>query len=683
METHFTRLTSEHDGAEALRLELAPGLNVLKGPSGALAAVPEALGEALCGEPARSPAAVGGRSRSATSRLELEGSSAGNTWHILRLPERPAIALQSGRKIDSEQLDARMETWIGADLRYYLRVGLALGETSDSPADIEDLVIPALAELVGKEALDRLREIDTRLDILVRGRATGHGEPGLPDVERAIAALGEHIDAASQEVEKFKSLQGNLEQVEAEIERCEARTEQLQEMLDAGSSWNKSRKEFEKLERQLDFLRRIKDTLQHQADIDRQAEQLGAGSGEIVDAIREIEELQRENREAEEESERLAANLRVSRAGSGPLKRAGAPIVLTGALLCVGGILGSFFNIYLVFVCFSGLPVVIFGLSRMQRFHEMSLDVGESSTARQLRRLEARSRQREVRIDKLLRRLNCHNMEELEALAQIADSVGTDREIIESRLELLPAGITPDNLEEEMQRLASQVEENRSALDEGTSARPPLAEVESLVQEFKELKEEREKLDAMRRRTLAAIEELEDRAEGPIRLETRRSRLTRARDETVIEIERLKSESDRVENELGALVAEAVVRLQERIGRILDQLSAGVYGRVSFGEEASSLELYSEFRGEYIAPAEAGEGVAKAVWLALRLALFEAIFGRNNPPLVLREPVEGLGDAAAQKGMQILRETSRARQTLILTSSDTYDAYADRLLDIS
>ncbi len=357
--------------------------------------------------------------------------------------------------------------------------------------------------------------------------------------------------------------------------------------------------------------------------------------------------------------------------------------MLTGALLLIGGFLGSFFNIYLVFVCFSGLPVVIFGLSRMQRFHEMSIDVGESSTARQLRRLEARSRQRDARIDKLLKRLNCRDIEELEALAQIVGNLGTDGEIIQSRLDLLPASITPANLEEEMARLAQQVEERRSDLDSDTSSRPPLDEVETLVSEYKELKEEREKLDAARRRALVSIAELEERSEGPLRLETRRTRLEKARDETVREIERLRSESEGVENKLGEQVAEAVVRLEERIGRILEQLSGGVYRRVSFGEEASSLELYSEFRGEFIAPAEAGEGVARGVWLALRMALYEAIFGRNNPPLLLREPLEGLGEAAAQQGMQLLREASRVRQTLILTSDDIYDIYADRLLEVS
>lgn len=684
METCFSRLTSEHDGAEVLRLEPAPGLNVIKAPSSMLGAVPLALGSALFGLEAGLVASAGGAGGVRVSRVELEGLSAGNSWYILRIPDRPAMALQEGRKIDEQQFDSRMKVWIGADWRYYMRLGLALGETEGTPLDIEELVIPTLAEMVGREALDRLREMHTRLDSLVRGRATGHGEPGLPDVERTIAAMEERLALASQEVQKHNWLQENLEQVEADIKGCEERLEEIQSLLDAGSSWNKSRKELEKLEKQLDFLGRIHDTLRHQLDPDRkEQEPLEADSGEIEQAMREIEKLQRENREANEELERLAANLRVSRAGPGPLQRAGAPVVLAGALLCVGGILGSFFNIYLVFVCFSGLPVVIFGLSRMQRFHEMNIDVGESSTARHLRRLEIRCQQREARIDRLLKKLNCYDLKELEALAQLAESLVTGREIIQSGLELLPAGVTANNLDEEIARLAGQVEEARAAMNSGGSARPPLSEVESLVQEYKELKEEREKLEALRMRTGAQLEELEERAQGPIALEARRSRLVKARDDTVREIERLRAESEQVEDRLGGLVAEAVARLEKRVNRVLDLLSGGVYRRVRFGEEVSSLELYSEFRGDFILPAEAGESVSRAVCLALRLALFEAIFGRNNPPLVMHEPMEGLGEPAAGQAMQFLREASRTRQTLVLTSLDDYDAYADRLLYIS
>ncbi len=675
METRFSRLISEHDGAEAYRLEFAPGLNVLKGPGGTLAAIPEALGEALAG----ASVPVSGE----VSRVELEGSSAGNTWHILRIPDRPAIALQAGRKIDAEQLDSRMETWIGADLRYYLRVGLALGESEDPGSGVEELVLPALAEMVGREALDRLREIDLRLDILLRGRAAGHGEPGLPDVERAISALGERLDMASQDVEKFRSLQQSLQQTESDLEQCDGRLDEVERSLDAGSSWNQSRKELEKLEQQLDLLGRMRDTLHHREDIDRKEQQLALAGDEIRQALSEIEELQRENREAAQESEKLSANLRVSRAGSGPLKRAGAPIVLTGALLCIGGILGSFFNIYLVFIFFFGLPVVIFGLSRMQRFHELSIDVGESSTARQLKRLETRSRQREARIDKLLKKLNCHDLDELAALAHMSENLGTDREIIQSRLELLPAGVTPNNLEQEMKKLAKRLEEARSTLDAEGLKRPSVPAVESLVQEYKELKEEREKLEAARKRTRAAMEEMEERAQGPLALEARRARLIQAREDTVREIERLRNESERVEGHLGELVAEAVGRLEERVNRILEILSGGVYKQVRFAEEASSLELFSAFRGQFIAPAEAGDGVARAVWLSLRLALFEAIFGRNNPPLVMYEPVAGLGEPAAHLGIQLLKEVSRTRQTLILTGLDSYDAYADRLLDLS
>ncbi len=655
---------------------------MIKGPGGALAAVPEALGEALFGAPAHALAGAGAAAGE-VSRVELEGVSAGNAWHILRIPDRPAIALQAGRKIDAEQLGSRLEAWVGADLRYYLRVGLALGESEDAWPGVEELVIPALAEMVGREALDRLREIDLRLDILVSGRAAGHGEPGLPDVERAIVALGQRLDMASQDVEKFRSLQQNLVQTESDIQRCAARLDELAETLDAGSSWNQSRKELEKLEQQLDLLGRMRDTLHHQDDIDRKEQQLALDGAEIGQALREIEELQRENREAAEESEKLSANLRVSRAGSGPLKRAGAPIVLTGALLCVGGILGSFFNIYLVFIFFFGLPVVVFGLSRMQRFHEMSIDVGESSTARQLKRLEQRTRQREARIEKLLGRLNCHDLDELAALAHLAENFGTDREIIQSRLELLPAGVTPNNLEQEMERLARRVEESRSVLEAEGQMRPSVPALESLVQEYKDLKEEREKLEALRMRTRAAMEEMEERAQGPLALEARRARLVQARDETVREIERLRHESERVEDHLGELVAEAVARLEERLSRILNLLSDGVYKQVRFAEEASSLELFSEFRGEFILPAEAGEGVERAVWLALRLALFEAIFGRNNPPLVMQEPLAGLGEQAERQGIQLLKEASRMRQTLILTSRNSYDAYADRLLDLS
>ncbi|MHB8779787.1 MAG: hypothetical protein ACYC55_00170 [Candidatus Geothermincolia bacterium] len=657
MKTLFESIVCEPEGAERLQMRLHPGLNTIDAGAARLAVLERAIAEALFGKEAL-PAGRNGTP--AIARVELEGRSGERNWRILRTGTS-VLATEEGQVIKPDRVSDRLTAWLGTDAAQYLRLALATGR--DLSANPEAMIMPTLIQLLGTESLDDLRETEHKLDILLRGRATGDGEPGLPELQAAIKMAQTRVAGLTQDGDKRALMWQQAGEIEEAIEACELRQRSLEEQLETRERWNAAATELEQMEKKLGFLERMLQGIEEGGEV---AVTSGAlfdmDPEEAVAVLGEMGELEEEAIQDSKEAERLKTQLRMSRASAGPLKRAGAPATMAGMMLCIFGILGSFFNINLIFAFFGGLPVLVFGLQRMQRYHEKAIDADDRSAARQLARIRVRAEHRSARREKLMRRLGCEDREEFDSLMAVMRGESS-----------APAGMMAEEPHAELtsERLAGEVEAMRARLD-GARAEfhrelaeaPILTEVESLVAAYKECREERERLEAAMLRARTSLADSGHPEPELARL--RWERLLRAEQQTQAEIERLTSESERLSLELADAVAAALTSLEARVGTFIDRLTRGVYSKVRIASDGAAIEVFSGARGEYIIPAEAGNSVERGLLLALRLALFDTIFSRSNPPLVLLDPMEGLTAQMAEGLRALLEEMGRGRQILLL-----------------
>ncbi len=68
------------------------------------------------------------------------------------------------------------------------------------------------------------------------------------------------------------------------------------------------------------------------------------------------------------------------------------------------------------------------------------------------------------------------------------------------------------------------------------------------------------------------------------------------------------------------------------------------------------------------------------MYLAARLGLVRLVTGDRRPPLVLDDPFVTLDAERGPRALELLREIAADFQVIYLTTSDRYDALADRVL---
>ena len=68
------------------------------------------------------------------------------------------------------------------------------------------------------------------------------------------------------------------------------------------------------------------------------------------------------------------------------------------------------------------------------------------------------------------------------------------------------------------------------------------------------------------------------------------------------------------------------------------------------------------------------------MYLAARLGLVRLVTGDRRPPLILDDPFVTLDDDRAPRALELLREVAADFQVIYLTTSDRYDALADKVV---
>ena len=129
-----------------------------------------------------------------------------------------------------------------------------------------------------------------------------------------------------------------------------------------------------------------------------------------------------------------------------------------------------------------------------------------------------------------------------------------------------------------------------------------------------------------------------------------------------------------------ATMQRATRYLERRMVGDIARITDGRYRRVQVDDTDLGIDVFSPERDDWVPVTELSQGTLDAIYLAARLGLVRLVTGDRRPPLILDDPFVTLDDARAPRALELLREVAADFQVIYLTTSDRYDALADKVI---
>jgi uncharacterized protein YhaN len=120
--------------------------------------------------------------------------------------------------------------------------------------------------------------------------------------------------------------------------------------------------------------------------------------------------------------------------------------------------------------------------------------------------------------------------------------------------------------------------------------------------------------------------------------------------------------------------------LEKRMVGDIARITEGRYRRVKVDDTDFGIDVFAPERDDWVPVTELSQGTLDTIYLAARLGLVRLVTGDRRPPLILDDPFVTLDDARAPRALELLREVSADFQVIYLTTSDRYDALADKVI---
>lgn len=403
--------------------------------------------------------------------------------------------------------------------------------------------------------------------------------------------------------------------------------------------------------------------------LDARARELRAALGEIVDVDFEIPS-------AAGPSWRVVALV-------------GIVLALAGVAALIGGLASSMIVLAGVGIAMivAGALVAVYGERRRGASEAVvrARELRESEIARRLRgrsELEAELRQCETDITAQLALVGLPDLEAAEVL------LGAEREHVATlgrlaaQLDGLVGREPRENLAPVRDAAALEVEQKTAALDAlGPIAREPRA---------------RERLEVEVRDVEAALERArDDEAAARARLDAN----TVDAEQVAAEAERLAAWREELEalrrrERVYSLALAAIVRaetatmkratrfLESRMRADLPRLTGGRYRDVAVDDTSLDISVRVPETGASVPVSRLSQGTFDQVLLAARLGLVRFVLGGGRPPLLLDDPFVTFDPDRAAAALGALRELTTDFQVVLFTTSDRYDPFADAVVTL-
>ncbi|MDP9483433.1 MAG: hypothetical protein M3P84_09445, partial [Chloroflexota bacterium] len=362
-------------------------------------------------------------------------------------------------------------------------------------------------------------------------------------------------------------------------------------------------------------------------------------------------------------------------------------IVVVGTALAVGGFLADAAILLPVGAVLAVIGAVVAVLARRQRLTAQSLKRQKELAGAEIdRRLRGRSQ-----MEQELKQASADYADQLEAvdlpdLAAAEALLAAEQEHV-GKIDQLTAGLEglvgrqpPETLPDLRDAAALEIDQKSGALDQlGPIAREPRARerLETVVRDGESsLERSRDDEAGARARVEANTVDAEQVAGEVERLADWREQLTaverRARvyDATLAAIVRAEQ----------ATMRTATRFLEKRMVIDIARITGGRYRRVRVDDRNLAIEVFAPERDDWVDVSQLSQGTLDQVYLAARLGLVRLVTGDRRPPLIFDDPFVTFDDARAARALDMLHELVGDFQVIYLTTSERYDAAADKVV---
>ena len=622
--------------------------------------------------------------------LEVEGDVGGRPFRLVKdFSARKASLTWDGSEITDA---AEIEEWVleslglGSEVAYRSTAGIRQDEVGEIAAGRKELSESLQTTVTGWEggegALKARDSLERELAELLKGTRGPAKNPGpLAAAEEEIARWQATRDELARSVEARVDARRRLEEIGAEAA-------DLGEKLAALEDLARDSLEREDIEEDIeDFHRRY-----------RQLETATA----LVAEDRALQDEERNRyaglRQMLEERREELGDLELRRAGVseglGILRQrleeaeksryeAWAPaLIIAGLTLLLVGLAGIALSPYMLFLVLVGAAMGVIALYPGGYLRFLRRGREYAALNNQVEELESKEWELARGVERIIAEAGCRSADHFNELKLDYLELLARRKEIADKLEVLVPEGDVACLEEEARRLATEVSLRERRLKELKGRTVDALRLQGILREKDALRARQERLreERIRLEVVLSEEGVEEellRAEEELEyMRARRARLQRRADALELACRWLESAT-------GETLSSAARRLEDLMGKYLGRITDNRYYQVRVDEGTFGLRVWSGEKGGHVEPELLSRGTVDQLYLAARLSLLEIICGDRRPPLLLDDPFVTFDSRRLARAMEVLRELARGQQVIIFTCGDHYDAYADRVVELS
>ncbi len=672
-----------------LGLQLTPGINVIKGPNeSGKSSLIQAFLAGLFWKATSTKREVSECRSWGTDEgfvLCIEGEEDGEPWSLTKdFAARTSLLRFRGEETtDASRISEKLGDWLGlaTEELYCSTAGIRQEEIQDISSGRRQLAESLQRTIAGggASAPAALKEIKGVLDELNRGRTSPAKRPGLIATAQAeLTRLEEQYAQASERAARTQEATGEMTRITESLGNLRQEAEALdlvigesRERLQLEDELERLRGDFDRTVREAGLLEECAELEQQAARFDKVAHVLE--HGEMLDRLKqEGASLQTTRAGLEVELDRYKSELTRVPAW----ERAALVFVM---LLAAAGVAGLFFTAWAVLALGAAFAGAV-GVTVRRLILSRSRRQAGAHLLQRIDELGAEAHRVETKLQGLVHAAGCATVQDLWNLGAEYQAFDGLREANRRAMEAL--GIRPGDTKRqaEIDRLATGISARQARLSvlaptslEGVELRKAQLRWEGIAGELERLEAERIRLSVV---TDGADEEEMLRLEEEI-AEVRERLEARGRQARVYEIAaELIGEAAR-----STTVSVAEV-LKSEIGKHISVITGGKYRQVEVDPETLSMQVFSEEKRGMVDAGELSRGTVDQLYLVARLSLMRNIAAGRRPPLLLDDSFVTFDRDRLNRAMRLVRAFSRDYQVLLFTCYDTFDSFADNLVNL-
>jgi len=544
----------------------------------------------------------------------------------------------------------------------------------------------------GITATEALKKLGDLISDLARGLDRPARSMGtIANLQRKTAEMERKLGDATvmvKEAEKLRLEQPlvmqELEKVTEEYDRCQElldRNKKLQEIEANIRELNEKYETIDKLISQIEQLEKEKQDVVHKLQALRGFDDKTKITGvkdELMKLDAERQTIERDLPKREFELAQVETELKKKSFLSTLASRAA---LMVGVLLAVAGF--CLMPAQGTAAIAAGLGVVLLIMSLWARSQTATLLTKKTELQKRISDMETALRNIGEKEKETLCQIQCATRDEFDHNFSLYRELVEKVDDCEKSQRLLLQGKSYEELVEQRRALVKRlrIEEDRLTDDLRDSRLSP----EELIIYQRRTEELKQRKESLERRKLEIEVQLKTAACDPediIRLEEELQELRER-----LQAEKRKLRAYELARDFIAKAKQQTLEavheeLQQKIQDYFSEFTDGKYQKVQLKPETLECVIFSREKGDWVSPENLSGGTIDQFYLAYRLALAQLIYRDRMPPLIFDDPFYNFDSLRLARALATLKEISKRHQVIIFTLGDTYDAIADRVIEL-